>query len=98
MTQQLNKDEFEKAMEVLGVQLNRMANRANELRQIEWEMLNQSWQEALDSSPQLQAPLLTKAIGFFDMAMDKMDEELRSSKTALKWVFDKLPDINEKES
>ena len=95
MAQQLNKDEFGKAMEVLGVQLNRMANRAEELQKIEWKQLEDSWQEAFDSPKHLQAPLMTKALGFFDMAMDKMDEELRSTKAALRWVFEQLPEINE---
>lgn len=94
---QVNMDKFEKAMEKLGEQLTRMTNRSNELFEIEWELLNQSMQEALDSSPQLQVALLTKALGFFDTVMNKMDEELRSSKAALKMVFDKLPEINEKE-
>jgi len=98
MAQQLNKDAFGRAMEVLGMQLNRMADRADELRKMEWNQLENSWQEAIGSPKQLQAALMTKALGFFDMAMDQMDEELRSSKTALRWVFDQLPEINEEES
>ena len=97
MAEQLNIDEFGKAMDVLGVELIRLANRADELHRIEWNQLNKSWEEALNSPPQLQAALMTKALGFFDMAMDKMDEELRSSRAALKFLFAKLPDINEKE-
>ena len=98
MTDQLNIDEFGKAMDLLGMQLSRLANRADELHRVEWEELNHSWEEALCSPELLQAALLTKALGVFDMTMDKMDEELRSSRAALNLVFAKLPDINEKES
>ena len=97
MTDQLNMDEFGKAVKVLGVEINRLANRADELHNIGWDQLNKSWEEALSSSEQLQAALMTKALGVFDMALEKMDEELRYSRAALKGVFDKLPDINEKD-
>ena len=98
MADQLNIIEIVEAMDELRVELSRLANRADELHRIEWKDLNHSWEEALCSPKQLQAALMTKALGFFDMAMDKMDEELRSSKAALRWVFDQLPEINEEES
>ncbi len=98
MTDQLNIYEIGKAMEVLRVELSRLANRADELHRIEWEELSHSWDKALCSPKQLQSALLTKALGIFDVAMDSVDEELRSTRTALKLVFDKLPELNEKES
>ncbi len=98
MTDQLNIYEFGKAMDELRVELSRLANRADELHRIEWEELSHSWDEALFSPEQLQAALITKALGIFDVAMDSMDEELRSTRTALKLIFDKLPELNEKES
>ncbi len=98
MTDQLNIFEFGKAMDELRVELSRLANRADELHRIEWEDLSHSWDKALCSPEQLQAALLTKSLGIFDVAMDSMDEELRSTRTALKLVFDKLPELNEKES
>ena len=85
-------------MEVLRVELSRLANRADELHRIEWEDLGHSWDKALCSPEQLRAALLTKALGIFDVAMDSMDEELRSTRTALKLVFDELPELHEKES
>ena len=98
MTDQLNIYEFGKAMDVLRVDLSRLANRSDELHRIEWEELRHSCDEALCSPEPLQAALLTKALGIFDVAMDSMDEELRSTRTVLKLVFDKLPELNEKES
>ncbi len=98
MTDQLNINEIGKAMEVLRVELSRLANRADELYRIEWEDLSHSWDQALCSPEQLQAALLTKALGIFDVAMASMDVELRSTRTVLKLVFDKLPELNEKES
>ena len=98
MVEHLNTVNFGKAMDLLGEQLIHVANRADELHRIEWNQLDKSWQEAIDSPKQLQAALMTKALGVFDMAMDKMDEELRSSKTALRSVFDQLPEINGQES
>jgi len=98
MADQLNIIEIVEAMDELRVELSRLANRADELHRIEWKDLNHSWEEALCSPKQLQAALLTKALGIFDVAMDSVDEELRSTRTALKLVFDKLPELNEKES
>ena len=97
MTDQLNINEIGKAMEVLRGELSRLANRADELYRIEWEDLSHSWDQALCSPAQLQAALMTKALGIFDMSMDKMSKELRASRATLKLVYAKLPDINEKE-
>ncbi|MCH7820038.1 MAG: hypothetical protein IIB40_10855 [Candidatus Marinimicrobia bacterium] len=98
MTDQLNIYEFGTAMDELRVESGRLANRADELHRIEWEDLSHSWDKALCSPEQLRVALITKALGIFDVAMDSVDEELRSTKTALKLVIDKLPELNEKKS
>ena len=98
MTDQLNIIEIVEAIQVLRVESGRLANRSDELHRIEWEDLSHSWDKALCSPEQLRVALITKALGIFDVAMDSVDEELRSTKTALKLVIDKLPELNEKKS
>jgi len=94
MTDQLNTDAFGEAMEVLGVELNRLANRGQKLFDIELKKLINKWQEVLKSPVELQASLITQALRYFDMAMQEMNKELGSSNIALKSVFDILPEIN----
>ena len=94
MSDQLNTDAFGKAMDVLGIELNRLANRGQELFDIKWNELNNKWQEVLESPAELQASLITQALRYFDMAMQEMNKELGSSNIALKSVFDILPEIN----
>ncbi len=94
MSDQLNTDAFGKAMDVLGIELNRLANRGQELFDIKWNELNTKWQEVLESPAELQASLITQALRYFDMAMQEMNNELGSSNIALKSVFDILPEIN----
>ncbi len=94
MADQLNTDAFGKAMDVLGIELNRLANRGQELFDIKWNELNNKWQEVLKSPAELQASLITQALRYFDMAMQEMNKELGSSNIALKSVFDILPEIN----
>jgi len=94
MTEHLNIDAFGEAMEVLGVELNRLANRGQNLFDIELKELINKWQEVLKSPVELQASLITQALRYFDMAMQEMNKELGSSNIALKSVFDILPEIN----
>ena len=94
MTDQLNTDAFGKAMDVLGVELNRLANRGQKLFDIELKELINKWQEVLKSPVELQASLITQALRYFDLAMQEMNKELGSSNIALKSVFDILPEIN----
>ena len=94
MTDQLNTDALGKAMDVLGIELNRLANMGQELFDIKWNELNNKWQEVLESPAELQASLITQALRYFDMAMQEMNKELGSSNIALKSVFDILPEIN----
>ena len=94
MSDQLNTDAFGEAMEVLGVELNRLANRGQKLFDIELKKLINKWQEVLESPAELQASLITQALRYFDMAMQEMNKELGSSNIALKSVFDILPEIN----
>ena len=94
MTEHLNTDAFGEAMEVLGVELNRLANRGQKLFDIELKELINKWQEVLKSPVELQASLITQALRYFDMAMQEMNKELGSSNIALKSVFDILPEIN----
>ena len=94
MSDQLNIEEFGKAMDALRVELSSLANRADELHRIGWDDLNHSWEEALCSPKQLQASLITQALRYFDMAMQEMNKELGSTNIALKSVFDILPEIN----
>ena len=97
MVEQLNKDEFEKKLEELGRSISRLANKAEELHDNEWLDLHKSWQEALDSSPQLRTALITKALGVFNTAMDKYNMEIAASNTLLHQVFENLPEISEEE-
>ena len=94
MSDQLNTDAFGKAMDELGIELNRLANRGQKLFDIELKELINKWQEVLESPAELQASLITQALRYFDMAMQEMNKELGSSNIALKSVFDILPEIN----
>ena len=97
MDDKFNKNEFEKNLEELGRCISRLAHRAGELHDNAWLDLHKSWKEALDSSEQLQVSLITKALGYFDMALTKMNGEVKSANTLLKQVFNNLPEINEEE-
>jgi len=94
MADQLNTAAFGKAMDVLGIELTRLANRGQKLFDIELKELNNKWQEVLESPAELQASLITQALRYFDMSMQEMNKELGSTNIALKSVFDILPEIN----
>ena len=97
MVDQLDDIEFWRVMEQLEISLRRLAKRAEELHDVEYTELNKSWKEALDSSPQLQASLMTKALGFFDKAMNEVIMETTNSNRLLRQIIEKLPEINEEE-
>jgi len=95
MADQLNTTEFWRVIKELDVGLGRFEKRAEELHTIEYKELNKNWKEALESSPHLQASLMTKALGFFDKAMNKVIMETTNSNRLLQQVIAVLPKINE---